>query len=162
MPDYKNGKIYKLVCDTTNKIYIGSTTEKYLSRRLAKHIYDFKNKEKKNFVSSYEILKNNNFHIELIENINSNDIYELHNRERYYVENTECVNIQIPNRTQRERNKTEEYTNKRIVRQKKYREKHKDKLNEKVLCECGCNVNKYNLSRHKKTKKHLELILKNV
>ena len=26
MPDYKNGKIYKIVCNITNEMYIGSTT----------------------------------------------------------------------------------------------------------------------------------------
>jgi hypothetical protein len=29
MPDYSNGKIYKLVSDKTDMIYIGSTTKKF-------------------------------------------------------------------------------------------------------------------------------------
>ena len=36
MVNYTNGKIYKIICLTTNDIYIGSTT-KPLSTRLANH-----------------------------------------------------------------------------------------------------------------------------
>jgi hypothetical protein len=31
--DYSRGKIYKLECLTTGKVYIGSTIQKYLSQR---------------------------------------------------------------------------------------------------------------------------------
>ena len=41
MVNYTNGKIYKIVCLTTNQIYIGSTT-KPLSTRLANHRADYK------------------------------------------------------------------------------------------------------------------------
>jgi len=52
-----------------------------------------------------------------------------------------------------------------ICEQKKqYREQHRDEINEKfrqkVTCECGCVVNKYNLSRHRKTTKHILLMEK--
>jgi predicted GIY-YIG superfamily endonuclease len=40
--DYSRGKIYKIVCNITNKIYIGSTCEPTLARRLAWHVQDFK------------------------------------------------------------------------------------------------------------------------
>ena len=36
MPNYQNGKIYKLVSNISNDIYIGSTVNK-LSHRLNKH-----------------------------------------------------------------------------------------------------------------------------
>jgi len=38
------------------------------------------------------------------------------------------------------------------------REKINEKQNEKVKCECGCNVNKSYLGRHKKLQKHIKLI----
>ena len=45
-----------------------------------------------------------------------------------------------------------------------YYENNKEHLNgikaEKVTCECGCTVTKGQLSRHKKTNKHLELMTK--
>ena len=39
MRNYGNGKIYKIVCGTTGKVYVGSTTKTYLSQRLFAH-YD--------------------------------------------------------------------------------------------------------------------------
>jgi predicted GIY-YIG superfamily endonuclease len=42
MPDYSNGKIYKLVSDKTAMIYIGSTTQD-LNERLSGHKNEFKN-----------------------------------------------------------------------------------------------------------------------
>lgn len=41
---------------------------------------------------------------------------------------------------------------------KEYRLKNKDKIDEKIECECGSEVNKRYLSKHKKTKKHLNFI----
>ena len=35
MPDYNKGKIYKIVDNTNNNIYIGSTCEPTLAHRLA-------------------------------------------------------------------------------------------------------------------------------
>jgi len=41
---------------------------------------------------------------------------------------------------------------------KEYRENNKEKIAEKVTCECGCIVRKDNLSNHKKTIKHQNLM----
>ena len=45
---------------------------------------------------------------------------------------------------------------------KQYNTKNRDKINEKqnqkVKCECGCIVSRGNLSKHRKTKKHLKLM----
>lgn len=40
---YENGKIYKIVCDTTGQVYIGSTIRKRLCDRLAKHKSEYNN-----------------------------------------------------------------------------------------------------------------------
>jgi predicted GIY-YIG superfamily endonuclease len=43
MPDYSNGKFYKIVCNNiTNECYIGSTCEPILARRLAQHVSRYK------------------------------------------------------------------------------------------------------------------------
>ena len=42
MIDYSKGKIYKIVCNNTGLIYIGSTCEPTLARRLAKHVGNYK------------------------------------------------------------------------------------------------------------------------
>ena len=38
-----------------------------------------------------------------------------------------------------------------------YRKKHIDKYKQKVECSCGSMVTLYNMSHHKKSKKHLKL-----
>ena len=39
-----------------------------------------------------------------------------------------------------------------------YRLNNRDKLKEKITCECGCDVVKRNISRHMKSKKHIDLM----
>jgi len=41
-------------------------------------------------------------------------------------------------------------------RGKKYYEANKQKINEKVKCECGCEIGKTNLNRHQASTKHLD------
>ena len=96
MPNYKNSKIYKIVDKTNNNIYIGSTTLK-ISNRLAEHrrLYKFylnNNENKKYKCTSFEIIKNNNYEIILIEELELNNNIELKYKERYYIENNNCVN----------------------------------------------------------------------
>ena len=42
MNKYNNGKIYKIIDNTNDNIYIGSTTEPILSRRMAQHKSQYK------------------------------------------------------------------------------------------------------------------------
>ena len=90
MVNYQEGKIYKIVDKTNGNIYIGSTAEKYLSKRLQHHIsnYNYYLKNNKKYKTSYEIFKNNDFEILLLETYPCNNKYELEVKERYYIENT--------------------------------------------------------------------------
>lgn len=58
MPDYSLCKVYKIISNQTDLIYIGSTCQE-LSQRLASHRRDYKRylNGKCRYVSSYEILK---------------------------------------------------------------------------------------------------------
>jgi hypothetical protein len=101
-------KIYKLTNDTTDKIYIGSTCERYLCNRMAKHRNNYlrytNNKTHKTTAS--EILKlDGTTKIELLETVICNNLEELCKRERYYIELNKdiIVNKNIPTRTQKER-----------------------------------------------------------
>ena len=102
-------KIYKLTNDTTDKIYIGSTCERYLCMRMAKHRNNYlrytNNKAKKS--SASEILKlEGTTKIELLESIiDCNDSKNLAKRERYWIEQNKniVVNKNIPSRTRQER-----------------------------------------------------------
>jgi len=89
MERYQKGKIYRIVCNTTDKCYIGSTCENTLARRLSKHITCYRRwmDQKDNcYISSYEIFDNNNYDIILLENYPCNNKDELHVRERWYIE----------------------------------------------------------------------------
>ena len=56
MPNYQDGKIYKIVCRITNLVYIGSTTNKYLCNRLGHHNHAF-HKKTASQCTSKEVLK---------------------------------------------------------------------------------------------------------
>jgi len=94
MPDYSKGKIYKIVDNTNDNIYIGSTTQE-LKKRLNDH------RQGMNCKCS-EIIKNNNYKIELLEYYPCNNRQELELREGEYIRNNKCINKQIPGRTQKE------------------------------------------------------------
>ena len=68
MPDYSNGKIYKIYNTITDDIYIGATTQ-LLSERLREHRRASKTKT----APLYKFIRNNgveHFYIELLENAN--------------------------------------------------------------------------------------------
>ena len=113
-----NAKIYKIVDNTNNNIYIGSTCDS-LNQRLSKHKCAYKRFKKGLFnnIKSFDILKNDNYKIELLENCNIKTKQELLSRERYFIENNECLNKNIPGRTLKD---FQQY-------QKDYRESNKDK-----------------------------------
>ena len=91
--------IYKITCNKTGKLYFGSTTET-VSRRLTKHKNNFNRflNGKSHYVTSFEIIKEGNYKIELVEELNCCK-YDLHQRERFHIENNICINKNIPNRT---------------------------------------------------------------
>ncbi len=83
MEDYSKGKIYKVIDNTNNNIYIGSTVEP-LNKRLNGH--------KNSSCSSKKIIKNGDYKIELIENYKCNNKLELRKREQYWIEKINCIN----------------------------------------------------------------------
>jgi len=93
MPNYEHSKIYKIVCNETGEVYIGSTTLYYLSNRIAGHKTIYKRNLKRQCASK-NIIARNNFTAELIEKYPCESREELNKRERYWIENTEnCINV---------------------------------------------------------------------
>ena len=83
MNKFENGKIYKIVDNTTNVVYVGSTC-KTLKQSLKGHEYVhkfFKPGKYPNNVTVFKILGNNNYTIELIELYPCNNKQELNIRE---------------------------------------------------------------------------------
>ena len=132
MPNYKNGKVYKIVCNTTGKIYIGSTTQ-LLCRRLAEHVND--NKRGKG-ITSKEILDGRNYSIVLIENIECETKEQLLRKEREYIETLECVNkckrpiISIDEKKEKLKEYLINNKEKKALRDKEYQQINKDKIKE--------------------------------
>jgi len=159
---YVNGKIYKIVCNLTGEVYYGSTIQK-LNYRISGHKCSLG-------CESRLIINRNNYYYVLIENYSCNNKKELETRERWYVENNDCINKIIPTRTMKEWK--EDNKEKIQVRDKIYREKIKDqsgeykkewyiqnkeqileKAKEKIPCDiCGSIVRKSDIVRHRRTK----------
>ncbi len=129
MDRYKNGKIYKIVCNVTGKVYIGSTCLPTLAKRLAQHRTPYKrflDKKKEKYMTSFKVLENNNYSIILIEEYPCETKDQLLARERYYIENNECVNKNIPNRTMKEYHEANK--EQILEQQKEYYETNKEKI----------------------------------
>jgi hypothetical protein len=186
MPDYQQGKIYKIISPHTDKIYIGSTIKQYLSQRLAKHKSGFKAWKlgKENKVNSYDLIELGDVEILLLEIYPCNSKDELISRERYWYDlNKElAVNKNRPHITYEEdlKFKREHYIKNKehyLKQAETYRElnqdaikknsdewyqKNKNRIKEKNSiihkCECGLEYTNQNKSRHMKTKIHLNLL----
>ena len=128
---YEKSKIYRIVCNQTGLCYIGSTTQS-LSQRLAIHRCHYKNylDGKHNYITSFEILKTNDFEICLIEEFPCENKEQLHQRERHYIETMENVNRYIPSRTNKEY--IQEHLEERKKYQKDYQQKNREKIREQV------------------------------
>ncbi len=129
MPDYNNGKIYKIVCNITQECYVGSTTQP-LSKRLAQHVTDYKRYllGKDLGTSSYPILERGNYDIVLLEEVKCDKKEQLHMEERKHIEANVCVNHNIPTRTKCEYMTQWRNENKEHVKacRKDYNEAHKE------------------------------------
>jgi hypothetical protein len=127
MPNYQNGKIYKITGG--NLVYYGSTTLK-LCQRLADHKKCYKRyKEGKTTnTTSFQLLDFEDCYITLVELFSCNSKEELLARERFYIENNDCVNKVIPLQTDAEyyKKNKEEFAE----RTKKWREENVEKSKE--------------------------------
>jgi len=149
MPNYKNGKIYKLWSPEGDEIYIGSTIQP-----LYKRYYHHK------IISdcSSKILfeKYNDVRIELIESCPCDNKEQLNKKEGEYIRNNNCVNRRIAGRTDAE------YREDNKEHYKEYRENNKEKISEynskKITCECGKTFRIKSKYRHEHTKVHQDFI----
>lgn len=120
--EYKNGKVYKIVSNKTDKIYVGSTCS-LLSKRLYGHrsSYEMFKRGIGHYITSFDILEHEDAEIILVENYPCKDKNELHARERYWIEKFKdiVVNKNIPTRTTKEWN--EDNHHHVSVQKRKYR-----------------------------------------
>ena len=145
----KYARVYKIT-NPLGQVYIGSTTQQYLCNRLSAHKYAYLNKSAPSQRQSYTsfILFDNcecidDCQITLLENVDAKDKYELQNRARWWIQNTDCVNVNIPNRGWREY----------------YKDKHAEimeRISTPTACPCGYVGRRDAMNRHMKTGKHRE------
>jgi len=76
-------------------------------------------------------------------------------QQKYNEENKDKIKERVKNYREENKDKIKE-------REKNYRDENREilnmKQNEKINCECGCNVNKSFLGRHKTSPKHIKLM----
>jgi hypothetical protein len=78
------GRVYQISLKSTDKIYIGSTTLPLLAR-FSQHNSAFADAAQK--CASYEILRYDDAEIDLLEEVEVDDIMELHEIEQFYIDN---------------------------------------------------------------------------
>ena len=103
----------------TNDTYYGSTI-KTLNQRISQHKCNIKawKEGMYHYVTSFQILERGNYSYSLVESVECEDRKQLEVRERYYIENNDCVNKIVVGRTSKESCKAYYETNKQIINDK--------------------------------------------
>ena len=185
--DYSKSKIYKLepICESEEgDVYIGSTTQNYISHRLAEHVRKYKQWKNGTQALTYSFLLFekygiDNIRIILLESYPCSNNDELRVREAYYQKSMKCVNKCIAFRTKEEisekkKQYRQEYLKELSEYNKQYREEHQKEISEKqkiyyqnrkqelseiITCECGREIRKDYFNRHQDKDIHKELML---
>ena len=162
--DYSSSKIYKIQPKgefDEGYIYIGSTTKKYLSQRMAAHKYEYKcwlngSRHKYSCFDIFDKYGVDNCEMILIESYNCNSFDELQAKEGYYIKLLKCINYLVAGRD----DKQYQIDKKDIIlqRKKQFYENNKEALLEKskvkYSCECGAICRVYAKQKHFRTIKH--------
>ena len=125
MPDYSKGKIYKILNNIDNEVYVGSTIET-LGKRMGKHRHGMTIQPHLKLYEHMNELGVDNFYIELIENFPCNDIYELRAREGHFIREIGTLNKVVSGRTAKEYREAHKEEHREY--DKEYREKHKEHI----------------------------------
>ena len=169
MPNYANGKVYKICSYNSDDVYYGSTCLA-LCQRLAHHVSRWrlfkKGKPYGSKMTSYLILEQGNYYIELVETVPCASKEELQVREKYWIKNNNCVNY-YKNLCRTPEEKAEYGASYRLNNKHKKRETdkqyytlNKDKMkahrSENILCDCGKYYMHGKRTRHIETNYHKE------
>ena len=161
MPDYSLGKVYKIVDNTNQDVYIGSTCQPTLAQRLSQHKKDYTTylKGNRGYTSSYKFFANGDYTIVLLENVNCESKDQLFQRERYYQDLIPNINKNKNARTDDENKAVRVASDKRYCENNKAKrlentKKWKEANDESIECDCGSVYKRYTQSIHLKSKKH--------
>ena len=145
--NYQNAKIYKIIDNVTNAIYVGSTC-KTLEHRLRAHEYNFKafKANKQNFITSFKILQNADYKIELIKLYPCTTKQELELEEGKMIKQFRNEKLNIVNKFVAGQTRAQYYQKNKIAINEQRNQKHN--------CSCGGKFSQCNKLHHEKTKKH--------
>lgn len=186
--DYSKGLIYKLCCKDVNvkEIYVGSSINMKQRKRQHKHYAINENSEKYN-LKVYQYIRENggwsNWSMIWIKDYPCNSKRELEAEEDKIMKELNATLNMVDAIKDKEKikKKCREYKQNHKeeikIKMDEWREKNKEHIKEYgknyerpnyeerqlikkeiVICECGATSNKGHIARHRKTKKHLDLI----
>jgi predicted GIY-YIG superfamily endonuclease len=163
------GYIYILSSADNSKHYIGSTSN--YNKRMSKHKSDYLCSNR--YVSAFEIVKDLKYSSRILQEYQNITHKELLKREGEFIKKYNCVNKQIPGRTQKEykadnATKMKEISfnyyknNKDMIKKYKddYYQKNKAIINKQMTCSCGKHYIKQQKTRHEQSKHHKAYIEK--
>ena len=132
--DYKNGKIYKILNDNTDDVYVGSACQP-LSKRMAEHRGALNKKACSNFkiYNKMKEIGKEHFYTELIEEFPCDNVEQLRAREGYYIRQIATLNKLVAGRTKEEFEEYRHEAKKEYGR--KYRKEHCDAEKQKTYNE---------------------------
>ena len=146
-----SGYVYRIRCNITGEDYYGSTDQE-IEERIWHH------KGHKVCVSS-QIIERDDWCYEIMEEVDYIIKTDLLIRERYYIENYKCININIPYRTK------EEWREYKKLRQRRLRlnnpdlvRREKEYARIKHDCPCGGRYSNDSRAEHFRTNKHKRFI----
>jgi predicted GIY-YIG superfamily endonuclease len=160
-------KIYKITNDYNDDIYVGSTCDD-LNKRFSVHkcLSHPKYAKQSTLYTLINEIGFERFRIDLIEEvIDCKDKYDLRIREAYWIRQISTLNVRI-NEGINKRENLHSYNMIPDIREKQinyiknrrlnpeYLKTEYEKKKEKIECECGCIINRGNISYHLKSKKH--------
>jgi len=132
------GIVYSITCVETGEIYVGSTAGS-INQRMAGHECNcnrYDRGEKISNCSAFNIIRRGNYKVRVLEHIEFNHKYELHQRERHFIAELGAINVmRRPNVTKdeikqknKELSQNESAKKSKSERDKAYREKHREEL----------------------------------
>jgi hypothetical protein len=153
-----SGYVYKIHCNITGEDYYGST-DRDIEERMEYHRMSPEHPAKPVSVS---IIERNDWSYEIMEEVDYIIRVDLLMRERYYIENYPCININSPYRTMEEKRQYNIEYCREYRRQRKLNPEYRSTRERKYKsfeCECGGRyINESNKAIHIKSKKHKRYI----
>jgi len=170
MPNYQESRIYRL--EGEGKYYIGSTTKR-LCERKAVHKAHAKRYPDRKIYNYFNTIGWDKVNIILIETFPCNNKEELNAKEdehiKKYITDSNCLNSRGALMTSEQRNDyaqkyKESDIGKTNIKEAKIKWENSDKCkaykSEKILCDCGLEVQRSSLYHHRTSSRHEQHILK--